>query len=53
MQFEDGRTFLNLVCLLHVALWKIVVIDLGFAKIDRTFEGEQIGRESFFHQEAE
>lgn len=42
MHFEDGRTFLNLVCFVNEALRKIAVIDLGFAKIGQTFEGGQI-----------
>lgn len=52
MHFEDGRTFLNLLCLVNEALRKIAVIDLGFAKTVWTFEGGQIGR-TFLSKEAE
>lgn len=45
MQFGFGRTSLNLACLLHETLWKIVVTDPGLANIDRTLEGGHIGRE--------
>lgn len=42
MHFEDGRTFLNLVCLVNEALRKIPVMDLSFAKTDHNFEGGHI-----------
>lgn len=53
MHFGGDRTFLNLACLLHEALWKTVLIDLVLQRINRTFEGEQTGRPFFFTKQNE
>lgn len=52
MHFEDGRTFLNMVCLVNEALRKISVMGLSFAKTDHNFEGGHIVR-TFLGKETE